>query len=1482
MKPRRSVTALSIAIFFLLALSGPASAASTVGLDDVKSGELLFRTAKDGAYETAPVLASDVHIEIAGIVARSRVTQIFGNPTDHWMEAVYVFPLAENAAVDGLHMVIGERIVEGRIAETAEAKKVYEQAKDEGKKAAFVEQQRPNLFTAAVANIGPGEEVEIVLDVQQVVAVANGRFSLRFPMVALPRYQPAGAVDGALLEAPVRAAGKRLVNPFVFHVDLYPGVPLGKVESASHAVQVTEKAGPFYTVDLARGAASADRDFLLEWEPAAGLVPRAALYTQEVAGERYLLLMVVPPSPEGTTPGKRGKPESPETRGTSEIGRLPRETIFVIDTSGSMEGTSIDQAKAALLQGLANLSPEDRFNVIEFNSTTRALYEASAAADPAHLAAARQFVGRLAAGGGTEMLPALKLALQDDGERPGEVRQVIFATDGIVSNEDELFAYIREHLGRSRLFTVGIGAAPNSHFMQKAAEYGRGTFTAIARVEELKTKVDTLLGQIDAPVLADVVVAWDDPTAEAWPKRIPDLYVGEPLVIAARLADIAGRVRISGRRGGGEEWHLELPLGGAAPGKGIDKLWARRKVDALTDSLAEATAGASPGGGQQTTEDVRRAIADLGLRHGLVTAYTSLVAVDVVPSAPAGTAPVRSLVPVAAGGSADAGAQVSDCIVVTTESPILDERKIAVSSTLSQTELQKIPVARDPWSILALMPGVLTDRINVGGDTVGQTQTYVGPGAAGDQSVVQIDGFEVAAGMTAGSAGASAVGLEAVALEEVQLMTAGAEAATGTPGVQLNLVTRRGTNEWRGSALAERTGGGSRAETGDVGDVGAGGAGGLPADRLRSASHLGTEWGGPLAKDHAWIWGALSRKADDRTALGGQGDETRVTGGAGKLNAQFSSNNAATLFWHRAADAESARGAGPERAPEATSKHDGESRVWKAEDTWILSPNLYVTGILGGVDTAATDRPRGGLGSDIAIDSAGVAHGSAFRFADDRRTRSAGGLGSWFKNTGPVAHEVRFGGTWRTEDVSARQSAPGLGLVVVAGQTLGLPAGTALLGAYRDGDLAAAFHSGSLWLDDTLATGPAAVHLGLRGDSQELLAPSVRFRDLVPRLGATWALGLERKTLLRASAGRYASRLGEEIAGQVSPGIPAVAWSFFEDRNGDLALDGSEAATIRPWFLQGFHPAVSHGLRAETTDELTAGVEHALLPEFVVGLRATWRRIGHLFESRLLVRDAATGEVFAATTPDWVPAGVLSGTLPGGRAYAVPYYDLRSGLSPTGGTLLVNGDRRQEYRGLTLDWNRRLSNRWMSHGSLTWRDWRWELGPSFRRYDDPTNTLGSGDDDGQPVAPAADPLAPLSRFGRSGIYLNSRWTFHADGLFQFPGGFELAGAVNGRQGFPLPWFRQVARPNAGLASVQLTDRFDAARSGSLVTLDARLAREVDFHRDLSVEVSLEALNLLSAGTVLARDLDLGTTRAGAANEILAPRTFRLGVRMGWR
>jgi Ca-activated chloride channel family protein len=1463
MTPRHSLTALSIATLFVFALSD-SYAASIVRLDDVQSGGLLFNTDQPGVYAPAPVLASDVHVEIDGIVARSRVTQIFSNPTAQWREAIYVFPLAESAAVDGLHMVIGERVVEGRIAASAKAKKVYEAAKDEGKKAAFVEQQRPNLFTVAVANIGPGEEVEIVLDLQQVVAVARGTFSLRFPMVALPRYTPEGSAEAPLLQAPLKIAGKELVNPFVFHVDLYPGVPLSRVESASHAVQVVEQAGPHYAVDLARGAASADRDFLLSWEPAAGLVPRAALYSQEVSGERYLLLMVVPPS------------------AASRESRLPRETIFVIDTSGSMEGASIEQARAALLQGLAALQPEDRFNVIQFNSTTTPLYAKSVPADPGHLAAARKFVGALSAHDGTEMLPALTLALADDGEFPGEVRQVIFATDGGVSNEAELFAYIRAHLGRSRLFTVGIGAAPNSHFMEKAAQYGRGTATSIAQVTELKAKVDALLAQIDSPVLADVAVAWDDPGVEAWPERIPDLYLGEPLVIAARLHGSAGRVRISGRRGGGEPWNLELPLGGAAPGQGIDKLWAQRKVDALTDTLSEPM---DSGRREVVTAEVCRAVTDLGLQHGLVTAYTSLVAVDSETSAPRGIAPIRSLVPVALpAGSGDGNDSIEETITVSTESPLLDERKISTGATLSETEIDKIPAARDPWAILRAVPGVLTERTDVGGAADGG-RAFLGAGAAADQSVVQVDGFEVATGSAGGAGGASLdglaglSGLSGIAAEEVQLDTSAFEAATGTPGAQLNLVTKRGTNEWRGSALAERTGGGPRAAVD-----------GVPADHLRSASRLGAELGGPLAEDRAWIWGALDRQADDRTALGGQADPARATGGAGKLNVQFASDDSASLLWYRADDGESARGAGPERAPEATWRHNDTSRVWKAENTYILSANFFLTGLLGGVDASASDLPRGGLGEDIAnlasVDASGIVHGSAFRFAADRRDRTASGTGSVFFNTRDLSHEVRFGGLWRADDTTAQQSVPGDGSVVVAGQTLGLPAGTAAVGTFRDGDVKAGFRYGSLWLDDVLTRGSFTLFAGLRFDSQDLLA--VHFHNLVPRLGLTWALGAEQKTLLHASAGRYASRLGEAVAAQVSPGLPAAAWSFFADKNGNLALDGSEAATLRPWFTEGFEPARTSGLRAETTDELTAGIEHALLPEFVVGLRATWRRIGNLFENRLLVRDAATGEVFAATTGDWVPAGVLSGTLPGGHPYSVPYYDLRPGLQLTGGSLLVNGDRRQEYRGLTAEWNKRLSNRWMSHGSLTWRDWRWELGPSFRRYDDPTDTLGSGDDSGQQVAPAADSLAPLGTlaplgsFGRPGIYLNSRWAFHADGLVQLPGGFELAGAVNGHQGFPLPWYREVARPNAGPVDVQLTDRIDSERAGSLVTLDARLDRAIDFHRDFSVTVALEALNLLSSGTVLARQLDLGTTRAGAADELLAPRTFRLGFEVGWR
>jgi hypothetical protein len=377
--------------------------------------------------------------------------------------------------------------------------------------------------------------------------------------------------------------------------------------------------------------------------------------------------------------------------------RLPRETIFTIDTSGSMSGTSIEQARQALLQGIGRLQPGDWFNVIQFNSKTDALFPASVPADPDHLERARQYVRALQANGGTEMLPALQIALGKLGQG-GLVQQVIFVTDGLVDNDAELLAYIGRSLGGHRLFTVAIGPSPNAAFLRKAAEIGRGTFTAIATVDKVAQGMGALIGQLDTPMLRQIDVRWADPAAEVWPPRVPDLYRGEPLVLTARQ-HTGGPVAVSGLRNG-RSWSDELPGAAVIKNAGIDKLWARQKIDSLLDTLATDR--------NADHAEIQRQVTELGLRHHLVTDHTSLVAVDVEPTAPAGVQPVARVLPVNAPRDST---NLQAGLVIIGETPLLDERRIVTGATVSNEELAKIPSASDSWAVDGV---VLTDMAALG------------------------------------------------------------------------------------------------------------------------------------------------------------------------------------------------------------------------------------------------------------------------------------------------------------------------------------------------------------------------------------------------------------------------------------------------------------------------------------------------------------------------------------------------------------------------------------------------------------------------------------------------------------------------------------------------------------------------------------------------------------------------------------------------
>jgi Ca-activated chloride channel family protein len=313
--------------------------------------------------------------------------------------------------------------------------------------------------------------------------------------------------------------------------------------------------------------------------------------------------------------------------------RVAREVTFVIDTSGSMAGSPIVQAKAALALALERLRPGDRFNVVEFNSHARALFAAPLPADPATLGRARSFVNGLAANGGTEMHKALALALKPGEAAPGLVRQVVFLTDGAVGNEDELFALIRERLGERRLFTVGIGSAPNAHFMRKAAQFGRGTHTMIGDLNEVEARMAGLFRKLESPVLTDVAIDWPA-GSEAWPRQLPDLYAGEPIVASASLPSLDGEVVVRGNFAG-QPWRAALPLSASGGHEGVHALWARAKIEALADAQV---AGADAG-------EIRAAIVQVALAHHLVSKHTSLVAVDVTSTMPPGTPLARTAIP---------------------------------------------------------------------------------------------------------------------------------------------------------------------------------------------------------------------------------------------------------------------------------------------------------------------------------------------------------------------------------------------------------------------------------------------------------------------------------------------------------------------------------------------------------------------------------------------------------------------------------------------------------------------------------------------------------------------------------------------------------------------------------------------------------------------------------------------------------------------
>jgi len=570
------------------------------------------------AHVSFPLQHTKVYAQVSGNIARVEVTQLYQNPTQNRLEAIYAFPLPPNAAVTDMYFRIGKRIVYGEVQRRTEAKHTYEKAKAEGKTAALTEQERPNLFTQSVANIPPGETIAVVLRYVHEVPFDDGRYLFHFPTTVGPRYMPGTPTgtsqgpglaadtsqvpDASRISPPVVLPGSANPHDVEILVRLSPGAAFKDVASKNHRIVHGLDGGGGHLVGLAEEDRRPNKDFILAYRPA-GALPEAHVLTQREQGDDHLMLFIQPPNQ------------------VQESFVRPRELVFLIDKSGSMEGPPLETAKALIVKTLHKMGPEDTFQLIAFDGATYEMSPRALQNNAENVAAAETWLGRLAGGGGTEMLKGIQAAL-DRTTDPKRLRMVIFCTDGYIGNEGEIIDYIDQKRNGARVFGFGIGSSVNRFLIDGVARAGRGAADIVGYKDDMDESVARLYKRIDRPLLTDLSLSFDGLTvSQLLPERLPDLFAGQPLVVVGKYAGSGpATVTLSGRLGDKPfQRKLKVELSHSGDEKPVlGTLWARRKIDDL--SFRQAS--------QPQPPEAVEAITQLGLSYHLVTQYTSLVAVE--------------------------------------------------------------------------------------------------------------------------------------------------------------------------------------------------------------------------------------------------------------------------------------------------------------------------------------------------------------------------------------------------------------------------------------------------------------------------------------------------------------------------------------------------------------------------------------------------------------------------------------------------------------------------------------------------------------------------------------------------------------------------------------------------------------------------------------------------------------------------------------
>jgi len=591
----------------------------------MRLNETDFETLKTTNPNASPCFVlqeTRVDAEIAGVLARVRVTQVFKNPLSSRLEASYVFPMPENCAVDAYSFQIGERVVIGEVKEKEEARKVYQQARDEGRKAALLEQERANVFTQSIANIPANSVVIVNIEYVHPLEIDENRYVFRFPMTVAPRYIPGTQTDrpnvgrgwasdtdqvpdASRITTAVLPAGKRNGNDVFVTVKINGGMPLQKIIPVTHELDIQNTSETEAVVTLKNQSTIADKDLVIEYQLAGENSTLASLVHRESEEtEGYVMLALQP----------KWSVESTEIS--------PRQVNLVLDTSGSMQGVAISQLRQFAEHVLDHLNPQDEFQLIAFNNQSRAFEAAPVPATSVNIEAGKKFIRGLNAGGGTKLLPALQLALGDGCDESTPARYLILMSDALVGNDHSILRYIQDpKFQDARVFPVAFGAAPNDYLINRAAEMGRGFSLQVTNQDNAPALASRFNELTSLPYMTDLQIDWGGLSIrDQVPSRLPDLYAGKPLIVLGRY-DQSGSETITLKGnvlGQSVQMDLELTLPAQEHSHdAIASVWARQRIRQIWNRDV----------GNETAQG-RSEITELGLRHNLVTQFTSFVAVE--------------------------------------------------------------------------------------------------------------------------------------------------------------------------------------------------------------------------------------------------------------------------------------------------------------------------------------------------------------------------------------------------------------------------------------------------------------------------------------------------------------------------------------------------------------------------------------------------------------------------------------------------------------------------------------------------------------------------------------------------------------------------------------------------------------------------------------------------------------------------------------